>query len=743
MASAFLRSVFVVFALAPVISPVRAVAQPVAPPEAAPAVRPRIGLALSGGGARGMAHIGVLKVLESLRVPVDCVAGTSMGSIVGGAFAAGTSAGTLERIVERVDWNEVFTDRPPRGEIAARRKADDYKGFFAPEFGVRGGTLLLPKGVVAGVSVESFLRGLTASVANVQDFRELPIPFKAVASDIETGQQVILDHGSLPLAMRASMAIPGAMAPVDIEGRLLVDGGIANNLPIEVARQTCGEVIIAVNIQTEPLKRKDITSALSIVGQLINFLGKENVDRQLASLRDRDVLIQPELGEITSSSFERSKDAIAIGEAAARAMAASLARYSLPASEYAALRARQTIERVASLGRFDAIRFEGLGRTNSAVLMQLIETRPGMVVTEQGLAGDLRRIYGRGDFESIDYRIAEDANERVLVIQAREKESGPDYMRFGMSLASDFNGSSYFNALASYRRTWLNSLGAEWLVEGQLGNNSYLFTEFMQPLRGNGAQFIAPYAALGKAYRYLYSGDDRFLQYSVREARAGVDLGTTLGQWGELRIGPVWRKLRGEVEIGFPLPAESANASGVRWRLFGDRLDTPWFPRDGHRFTISGLSTFAGMGADDKYTRAELNYMQAVTTGSHTLVGSIYGGTDFGTGLPLYDALLLGGPFRLSGYSINEFQGREAVFGSLRYHNRIKSLPNPLGSGAYAGVSFEAGRMDKNFNLAGPRGTLYSTALFVGADTFLGPAWAGIGVAPGGHRAIFLTIGVP
>src|SRR3954470_19983279 len=282
---------------------------------------PRIGVVLSGGGARGLAHVGVLKVLEELRVPVHCVTGTSMGAIVGGAYAAGTPPAELEAFVRRADWDEIFRDSPPRTEISTRRKIDEYKTLFAPEYGVTRQGLVLPKGVIAGVSIEAFFRGLTQSAIDVTDFDRLPIPFRAVAADIETGEAVVLSHGSLARAMRASMAVPGALAPVEIDGRLLVDGGIANNLPIDEARKLCGDVIIAVNISTAPLKREEITSAFSVAGQLINFLGKVNVERQLNSLGARDVLVAPELGDISAASFERSADAIRIGEEATRALA--------------------------------------------------------------------------------------------------------------------------------------------------------------------------------------------------------------------------------------------------------------------------------------------------------------------------------------------------------------------------------------------------------------------------------------
>ena len=711
---------------------------------AAPVARPRIGLALSGGGARGAAHIGVLKVLEELRVPVDCVTGTSMGSVVGGSFAAGTTPADMEQIVTHTDWSEVFIDRPPRAEISPRLKQDDYKGLFAPEFGVRGGTLVLQKGVVSGVNIESFLRDLTQQSAGVYDFRKLPVPFRAVATDIETGEAVVLDHGNLSRAMRASMAIPGAVVPVEIDGRLLVDGGIANNLPIDVARKMCGDVIIAVNISTPPLERDQITSALSIVGQLINFLGKERVDKQLASLSKRDVLIQPELGDISAGSFERMTEAIKIGEAAARSQADALRRYSLPKAEYEALRKKQIVARSASLGRIDEIRFEGIERTNSAVLLQLMDTKPGDEVTEASLTRDLRRIYGRGDFESVDYRIDESAASRALVIRVREKETGPNYVRFGLTLATEGKGDSYFNLIASYRATWVNRFGAEWKLETQVGQNSYAFTEFYQPLTRYGYFFVAPYAQAGQSYRGVYSGDNRVAEYVERESRAGLDAGTNFGQWGELRLGPVWRSVRADVQTGSPvLPNIDTNASGARVKLVADRLDQVWFSRDGQRLTLSGFKAYQSMGADAGYSRADLSLLQALSFGDHTFQLGVYGGTNLDSNLPAYDSFTLGGPFRLSAYAINQFSGQQALFGSLRYLNQVKRLPSPLGSGVYAGASLEAGRVNKPDTGTDTTGNLESGSIFLGADTFLGPAWLGAGFAPGGIRSLFLLVGVP
>ena len=516
---------------------------------AAPVAGPRIGLALSGGGARGLAHIGVLKVLEELRVPVHCITGTSMGSIVGGTYASGMPVADMEKFVGAADWNDIFRDKPPRAEVASQRKVDDYKTLFAPEYGVKDGGLALPKGVIAGVSIEAFFRELTSRSVDVKDFSRLPIPFRAVASDIETGDAVVLDHGSLPLAMRASMSVPGALAPVEIDGKLLVDGGIANNLPIDEARRLCADVVIAVNISTPPLKRKEITSAFSVTAQLLNFLGKATVDQQLRNLSERDVLIAPDLGDISAGSFERAKDAIRIGEEATRKMSDSLRRYSVPPEQYAALRAKQTLA-ARPLGTVDEIRFEGLQRTNPEVLRALVESKPGEPLTEEKVSADLRRIYGRGDFESIDYRIEQGPAGRVMVISPREKDWGPDYLRFGLGLATDFQGENIFNVLVQYRRTWLNKLGGEWLTEAQVGQNGHLFTQFIQPVEERGRYFVAPYASIEQNSRGVFVGDNRVAEYQVQAGRVGLDAGAILGTWGEARVGALWKRVDAKVDTG-------------------------------------------------------------------------------------------------------------------------------------------------------------------------------------------------
>ncbi len=705
--------------------------------------KPRIGLVLSGGGARGLAHVGVLKVLEELRVPVQCVTGTSMGAIVGGAYAAGTPPAELEAFVRNADWDEVFRDSPPRTEVSMRRKIDEYKTLFAPEYGVKRSGLVLPKGVVAGVSIEGFFRRLTQPAVDIDDFDKLPIPFRAVAADIETGEAVVLSHGSLSRAMRASMSVPGALSPVEIDGRLLVDGGIANNLPIDEARKLCGDVIIAVNISTPALKRSEITSGLSVAGQLINFLGKVNVERQLKSLGSRDVLIAPDLGDISAASFERSADAIRIGEQAARALADSLARYSVSPEQYAALRRRQVAER-KPLGSVQEIRFEGLRRTNPEVLRALVYSRPGEPLTEEKVSADLRRIYGRGDFESIDYHIRSEDGRRVMVIEPREKEWGPDYLRFGLGLATDFQGQNIFNILAQYRRTWLNRLGGEWLSEVQIGQRTYLSTEFIQPVEDRGRYFVAPYARIGQEVEPVFAGGNRVGQYQTKETRLGLDGGAFLATWGEARLGAVWRDVNATTITGAQvLPEAHETTAGMRALFFVDQLDNAWFPRAGYRMTAAAYSAQESFGSDHEYRKIEGEAITASSRGAHTFSIKLSGGIDPGSSLPAYENFRLGGPLRLSGYRIDEFSGDRFAFGRLMYYNRAIPLPDILGSGVFAGASLEAGKMQARSAGQSSPGTIGSVSVFLAASTFAGPAYFGFGLGDGGHYSVYLLLGAP
>jgi NTE family protein len=341
--------------------------------------RPKIGLVLSGGGARGVAHVGVLKVLEELRIPIDYVVGTSMGSIVAGAYSTGLSAQEMQRIIEGVRWDRVLQDQPPRPERSIRSKRVDRYNIYGAELGVRDGKLLFPAGAIVGQQLEIFLGSLVGGAVDVRSFDDLPIPYRAIATDVETGGMVVLDRGNLAFAMRASMSVPGVFAPLEIDGKLLVDGGLVRNLPVDVARELGAEVIIAVNLGTPLLKREELASVFGVTAQMINILTEQNVQASLTQLGPKDVLILPELGSFSAGDFTHATDTIPIGERAARKVADQLRRYSLDEKEYAELRAKQLALSRGQTLQVDEVRVDtaGLRRVNPEVVKAQIKTKSG------------------------------------------------------------------------------------------------------------------------------------------------------------------------------------------------------------------------------------------------------------------------------------------------------------------------------------------------------------------------------
>ena len=347
--------------------------------------RPKVGLVLSGGGARGVAHVGVLKVLEQLRVPVDFIAGTSMGSLVGGIYASGMSPDEMEKRIKAIDWEDVFRDNPARQDIPWRQKRDDYEGLYGLELGFRDGKLHLPLGTTAGYKFEFLMTdfvGLDEGRA-ARSFDTLPIPYRAVAMDLENGDMKVFDRGVLVKAMRASMSIPAAFAPVEIGGRLYVDGGMVRNLPVDVARSAGCEIIIAVNLGTPPLRRDQITSPASVGLQAINLMTEQNVKASLGELTEKDILINliPGLGDFSSSDFVKAMDTVPIGIEAARAVEDRLKALSVSEADYRAWQASRAARKPGEVEIADIQVADTMKRVNPEVIENEIKQKPTKIET--------------------------------------------------------------------------------------------------------------------------------------------------------------------------------------------------------------------------------------------------------------------------------------------------------------------------------------------------------------------------
>ena len=705
---------------------------------AATVERPRIALVLSGGGARGAAHVGVLKVLDELRVPVHCVVGTSMGSVVGGAFASGASVAEMEELLKGIGLADILTDDPPRQEKPIRRKDEELQNYVTPEIGIKDGKLRLQSGVVSGIGLETFLRS-AVNIKGYVNFDRLPIPYRAVATDLENGQMVVLREGEVAKAMRASLAIPGVIAPANVGGRLLVDGMVVRNLPVDIGRQLCGDVVIAVNVGTPLMKRDELTSLIAVAQQMLSILTEQNVTRSLSELTDKDVLINVDLAGFSVSDFDRMSAIAAAGEKSAREFVDKLARFSIPEKDYVALRSRQIVLPVADAAPIDEIRVSGLERVNPETVLGEMDTKPA---DPAKLSRDMQRIYGTGDFEHVDYRVIEEQGKRVLTVDALEKSWGPNYLRFGLTLSTDFTTSSYFNLLGSYRATWLNSLGAEWRTDLQVGRTSRFFTQFYQPLHPEGYFFVAPSFTVEQTPIDVYAGQTRFAEIESNFYRGALDVGSQFTRYGEVRAGVLAGRLRTSIETGPPnLVPTSVNQGALTLRVKVDQLDSIDFPRKGFAFTANIFDSEPGLGADDSYTKWDAEFLGAYALGPHALSVGAKGGGALRNTLPGYDQFSLGGFLQLSGFKTFQLYGSELAFGRLVYTYQLERAA--LFQGTYLGASLEYGRVREPLVPSNPSGWQTGGSLFIAVDTPIGPVYLAYGVATGGNHSAYFYLGRP
>ena len=706
--------------------------------------RPRICLVLSGGGARGAAHVGVLKVLEEYRVPIHCIAGTSMGSLVGTAYATGTSIEEIEQTLQGISTELLFKEEPPRREQTMRRKRDDYTILFTPEVGLQDGQVKIGKGLVTGVQLETVLRQLSKAKGYHQ-FDQLPIPFRAVATDLVTGKAVIFSEGELANVMRASMSVPGAVAPAEFNGMLLVDGMLTSNLPVQTAREMGADVIIAVNVGTPLLKREQLNSIFGVSGQMLSILTEQNVQASLASLQPTDILISPDLGDFSTGDFDNLPQIAPLGEAAARKMSASLRRLSIPPAEYAALRQRQLVSVQPDRRVVDEVRFGTLQRVNPAVAQAVLETKAGEPLDQPKLDSDMRRLYGTGDFEHVNYRLSDEQDKRVLTVDAVEKAWGPDYLRFGLGLSSDFSGDAFFNLLGSYRKTWLNEQGAEWRTDVQLGHTSGIYSEFYQPLSAGSPFFVAPHVALERSTADLYQDDDRVASYQVTSGLAGFDVGSEFNRYGELRLGVVGGVLEPELDTSPQILSpgeERIQAGAFTGRLRLDQLDSVYFPRSGWRSEVNVFDSQGALGADEEYAYWTADGTGVVSFGDHTFNFYARAADTFGNDpLPRYENFQWGGFLQQSGYSTGQLLGESLQFGRVMYYHRIMS--GTLLEGAYGGVSLEAGRIGNPLVASNSEDWLKSSSVFIGTDSPIGPMYLGYGRAEDGNSSFYFYLGRP
>jgi NTE family protein len=715
-------------------------------PSPQPTGRPRIGLVLSGGGARGGAHVGVIRALEQMHVPIDAVAGTSMGAVVGGLYAASLTGEEIERVFGELDWQDMIRDRAPRADLAYRRKQDDRTILARGTLGVSAQDgVELPLGLVGGQKISQALRKATARVADVEDFDRLPTPFRALATDLETGEPVVLSKGDLVTVLRASMSAPGVLTPVELNGRLLVDGGLVDNLPVELARSMGVDRLIVVDVSFPLASREDFGSAFDIANQMIGIMVRRGTLASRAQMRDGDVLIEPDLGAMTSLDFSRMAQVMEIGRDAALDARERLATLALPDAEYeryAAARVRAAEPSV----RIAFVRPSERSKTEADRVEAVFGDLVGRKLDSPEVQRRLDRQYQLDQFESVDYRVVgSERGERGIEVDLRRKSWGPAFLRLGVGVENDYEGGATANAAARLWMTGLNSLDAEWTLDGQIGEEPLFRTEFYQPLSLRVPVFVAP------AFRYemqslpLITADgQRVARYRVRDTEFSLALGAELSNWGEVRAGLRRGDGSSRILVGDPsLPTGDYDIGGAFLTFGYDRLDSAWFPRQGQAFRASWLADRESLGATRDADIVEASFQLARSRDRYAFVWSMEAGSALDDEVVSPQELFtLGGLFRLSGLAPDALAGTQyGIARGLAYRRISRGGTGFFEFPAYLGVSLEAGNVWQTRDDVDWGDLQAAGSLFLGAESPFGPVYLAAGLASGGETAFYLYLG--
>jgi NTE family protein len=725
--------------------------------------RPRVCVVLSGGGARGYAHIGALVKLEQLHIPIDCIVGTSIGAVIGGLYASGMEARKIEGAMSKIDLTDVAFDREARADQSPAVRQDNFDYPLGLPIGFGQGRLKMAGGLVQGNHLLSLLQDYTSTVPGDVDFDALPVPFRATATDLQTGELVVLKRGSLPHAMRASMAVPGLFAPVKLDGRTLVDGGIVRNLPIDIAKAMGADIVIAINIGS-PLKPvQELSSMASVTQQMVGILISQNVLAQKALLGPSDIFLEPNLTHISFTDFNSANEGIAVGYAAVEAERARLARLSISPEAYARFMRDRNTRRCCRAARVDRVQVSVTGRIPAKRVEDALTLKAGDIYDPATINKDLSAVNSANDFESVSHTITGPDGDRVLHVTAEEKKWGPSFLLFGLGVTNNFDGDGSFAVRIGHRYPWITQSGLSWRNDIVLGNQDLGWkTELRQPLFSFDGLYIAPFASVRKTVFNSYRDDAPASERPItrvqqRELRAGINLGWPVGKLGEVRMGvaqvsnsftPMQTLLvtvipsegGDPITVPMPDPGYSQIQTVGRVETEFDQLDDPLFPRHGYYF--SGYAEMALDQAEGNYNTAHSRLLWAGSSGVHSVnvaleAGGQFGGTRNREAYPFR----LGGFQHLAAYSPQQFSGNSILYGRVTYMNQIKRFDSGPLQSLFAGATLEAGNVSGQADHIARGIWRGSASVFVGTRTSIGPVYLGVAAAPDGTANIYLQLG--
>jgi NTE family protein len=720
--------------------PILATAQDQDIPQAAPqpAAKPRlrIGVALEGGGALGLAHIGVLQWFEEQHVPVDFIAGTSMGGLVGGFYATGASPIEMKNLIRGLNWDAILRDRTSYEDLSFLRKQDQRAYPNSLVLGLRKG-LYLPAGLNAGHQIGLLIDRKTLPYFALPSFDALPIPFRCVATDLVSAQQFVFKDGSLAEALRATMSIPGAFTPVHDGQRVYVDGGLVNNLPTDVVRQMGADIVIAVHLETQPVEAKNIQSLLSVLEQSVRVVITESEVRGLAGA---DAVVTVPVEQFLSSDFAKNVPIMEAGYEAAKGKSKLLAGFALDDvdwNEYVHDRDRRK-QTTTPVPQF--IEVQGTSAPAQEDVRRYLRKFIGKPLNADQLDPALTQLTGGGRYNTLNYRIVERDGKQGLLIVVKEKDFAPPTLQPAFEVDGSEAGDIEFTL--GTRLTLLDVAGfrSEWRTDFLFGNTYGVSSELYRPFRGESRWFIAPHADASDTAFQIYAKNDPLADYRIYRMNIGTDLGYGFSRFSEVRVGYEVGGLSTKLRLGTPqIPAVDGRLGAARMRYLMDHTDDPVIPRRGFRVesTFHWFDTSPGATSAFPVLDAQIEFFQPVSRAASFFLSS-QGGSTFGsrnTGVPQF---FLGGASRLSAYGVNELFGNQYYLFRGGYLHEIASLPPFVGKKVYAIGSYEAGKMYGAMNESKFPNDVAAGVL---AETALGPFFVGGSVGDNSHHKWFFQLG--
>jgi NTE family protein len=710
-----------------------------AAPDAPP--RPRVALVLSGGGARGFAHIGVLRMLREMHVPIDIVVGTSMGGVVGGAFAAGTPVEQIEDLARNTDWERVITDRPSRDTLVFRRREEDVLLPSRIEFGVHSDLgVTAPPSAADNASLELALAALLPPGTRDTPVNALALPFRTVASDLVTGELVELSKTPLFMAMRASMAVPGVFAPVRVDGHLVADGGLVRNLPVDMAHEMGADIVIAVNVGTPLAPEKSLGSAVGVAQQMLNILTEQNVQRSLKELRQQDVLIAPNLDGVGFLDFDKAGRAITAGEQATRQLRARLEALAVPAEQYAQFEHKRLAAPAAPDPALPirVVSVASEGRINPKALAVQSGLQQGVVATQAEIRRKADSLYGRGDIARVDTEITESDGGRDVSVRAIEDSWANSRVRVGLELGSDFDDANSFALKLMHVRSSINDYGAELRSVLRVGDQRGAGVQFWQPLAPGSQWYVAPSVQYGSRSNDIFTDGRKTARTGLDTFGATMVLGRELGNWGDLQVGATRQRARVQMLIpqsDQPPQYVYDSTHFVRYRI--DTLDSLAFPTRGIMLNASVERSPGSTQDPTSLASSSVTGMAAVHTTNWA--GHLY--AEWARAQHGSAPLALGGFLRLSGTPADSVEGRRIAFGRMVMARKIGALPLTIGGTVHLGFSLEAGGAYDGVHPLRANTVKQAGSAFLSLDTRFGPAYFGAGATREGDKTLYLYLG--